>query len=214
MSKPESTPISSSVCRARLIEAARQVFLEEGYRASVDRIAARAGVAKQTLYNHFPAKAELFGEVVKIGTAEILVSLEDDGTPLRERLLRFSRLFRLKVLGPEGLAFYRALAAETPRFPELAATFYASGPAQTAQRVAEALRHAMEAGVLHGEEPEFAADMLLSMLVGKERTCRLFAGATHATEDHAYTERVVDTFLRAFAPDSAHLTPDPHRSTT
>lgn len=190
------------------------MFLEEGYRASVERIAARAGVAKQTLYNHFPAKAELFGEVVKIGTAEILVSLDDDGAPLRERLLRFSRLFRQKVLGPEGLAFYRALAAETPRFPELAAAFYASGPARTAQRVADALGLAMDAGALQREDPEFAADMLLSMLVGKERTCRLFAGSTQSTDDHAYTQRVVDTFLRAFAPHSTQFLPDPQRSMT
>ena len=51
---------ASSTCRERLILAASQALMEEGYRASVDRIAALAGVAKQTLYNHFTSKEELY----------------------------------------------------------------------------------------------------------------------------------------------------------
>jgi AcrR family transcriptional regulator len=47
--------------RATLImDAAEEVFIEKGYHeASMDEIAARAGVAKGTLYQHFPGKEDL-----------------------------------------------------------------------------------------------------------------------------------------------------------
>jgi AcrR family transcriptional regulator len=47
--------------RAMLImDAAEEVFIEKGYHdASMDEIAARAGVAKGTLYQHFPGKEDL-----------------------------------------------------------------------------------------------------------------------------------------------------------
>ncbi|MCX7180989.1 MAG: TetR/AcrR family transcriptional regulator [Proteobacteria bacterium] len=117
-----------SDCRARLIQAAAEVFVEEGYRASVERVAARAGVARQTLYNHFPCKADLFGEVVRQATAVLLITLDANQLTLRERLLRFGAVYREKVLSAEGLGFFRTLAAETVRFPELAASFYRTGP--------------------------------------------------------------------------------------
>lgn len=49
----------SDACQ-RLIEAAEQLFYAEGINAvGIDRIIAEAGVAKMTLYNHFPSKDDL-----------------------------------------------------------------------------------------------------------------------------------------------------------
>src|SRR2546430_13534296 len=42
--------------RARVLRAASRSFLRHGYHTSVEEIARRAGVAKQTLYHHFPSK--------------------------------------------------------------------------------------------------------------------------------------------------------------
>lgn len=205
----ETTIAESHDSRTRLIEAATAAFLEEGYRVSVDRIAARAGVAKQTLYNHFPRKDDLFGEVVRLGTASILVSLDGDGAPLRERLRRFAVAFRQKVLGAEGLAFYRAVVAEAPRFPELTAAFYASGPAQTTRRLAAVLAEAMDAGELRRDDPVFAAQLLISMLVETERMRRLLSDKPVAAPKPADAARILDVFLRAYSPES----PDFQRST-
>jgi len=186
--------------RTRLLEAATAIFLEEGYRASVDRIAARAGVAKQTLYNYFPRKDDLFCEVIRQGTAAMLVALDADHEPLRARLLRFARAFRDCVLGPEGIAFFRTIAAEAPRFPEMTAAFYANGPEQTTQRLATVLDKAMSAGELRRDDPVFAAKMLLAMLTECERTQRLFSGESAAPQEEADVERILDLFLRAYAP--------------
>ena len=53
--------------RQRLLEAACDAFREEGYQVSIDRLAARAHVARQTLYNYFPSKDVLFAEAVRHG---------------------------------------------------------------------------------------------------------------------------------------------------
>jgi TetR/AcrR family transcriptional repressor of mexJK operon len=209
MGHPADSPISESLdSRSRIVEAATAAFLGEGYRASVDRIAARAGVAKQTLYNHFPRKADLFAEVVRLGTAQILISLDGDGAPLRARLQRFAVAFRQKVLGEDGIAFYRAVAAEAARFPEHTAAFHASGPEQTLRRLAAVLGEAMDAGELRRDDPLFAAQMLTSMLIEGERTRRLFTDRPLAPPKAAEAGRILDTFLRAYAPDA----PAPKRS--
>lgn len=193
-------------CRARLIQAAAEVFVEEGYRASIERVATRAGVARQTLYNHFPCKADLFGEVVRQATAALLITLDADQLTLRERLLRFGDMYRRKVLSAEGIGFFRILAAETVRFPELAASFYRTGPAQTAARLSAVLKEAMAKGELHAASPEFAVNMLLSMLVGADRSRYLFSGDPPPDPDPATLVRIIDCFLRAFAPDPAVVT--------
>ncbi|RLJ65052.1 TetR/AcrR family transcriptional regulator [Sulfurisoma sediminicola] len=204
----EASITESHDSRTRLIEAATAAFLEEGYRASVERIAARAGVAKQTLYNHFPRKDDLFSEVVRHGTASVLVSLDGDGAPLPERLQRFAVAFRKRVLDAEGIAFYRAVVAEAPRFPELTTAFYGSGPAQTIRRLAAVIAEAMDAGELRRDDPVFAAEQLTSMLVETERTRRLLSDKPAPPPRPADAARILDVFLRAYAPDA----PDTKRS--
>lgn len=188
-------------CRARLLQAANEVFVAEGYHVGVDRIAAQAGVAKQTLYNHFSSKADLFAEVIRNATAEFLVALDDDSAALRERLLGFGVRYRERLLSPGGLSFYRMLVAEIPRFPELAAAFYESGPRRTAQRLRAVLEEAMRRGELRRDDPDFAVTTLLSMLVGAERSHYLFSGEPPPAAEPAAAARLVDCFLSAFAPD-------------
>lgn len=198
---------SAGHCRTRLVQTAMEVFIAEGYHASVDRIAALAGVAKQTLYNHFPRKADLFAEVIHQATGELLVALGDDGECLRERLTRFGARYREKLLSSAGLGLYRTLVAETPRFPELAAAFYETGPQRTAARLAVVLAEAMRRGELRADDPEFATTILLSMLVGAERNCLLFAGESLPAADPALAGRIVECLLRAFAPEAPQTPP-------
>lgn len=197
----------SSQCRSRLIQAAMEVFVEEGYRASVERVAVRANVARQTLYNHFPSKAELFGEVIRQVTAALLVTLDDNSGGLRERLLRFGIAFRVKALSAEGLGLFRTLIAESKRFPELAATFYRTGPAQTAARLRNILQEAMDRGELCRIDAEFAANTFLSILVGAERSHYLLSGEPPPAPDPADVVRIVDVYLRAFAPETSSSNP-------
>ncbi|HWL88539.1 MAG TPA: helix-turn-helix domain-containing protein [Polyangiaceae bacterium] len=56
--------------RAKIFEAATDLIAQQGYHAtSVDRIAARAGVAKATFFVHFASKAEIIAALMRIQAA-------------------------------------------------------------------------------------------------------------------------------------------------
>ena len=187
--------------REKLLCAAGDAFAEQGYRCGVDEIARRAGVAKQTLYHHFSGKDELFAEVIQRMAGEILVALGPVGErPVRESLLRFALAYRSKALGQDGLAMHRVLVAEAPRLPELVHRVFIAGTGETARRLQALLAHGMASGQLRQDDPLFAADMLLSMLAGMERSRRLMASAQPDDDAPERVAQIVDCFLRAFAP--------------
>lgn len=193
---------AASDCRQRILEAACQVFRSEGFRgASVDRIAAAAGVAKQTLYNHFPGKDELFAETMRSGVRSVLVSLDVTEGDLRTRLVAFGRVLRAALLGPEGLAWFRNMVAEAPRLPELGRIAFEEGPKQAAHLLSCFIAAAMERGELRRDDPVFAAEMLSGMLLNLDRSRGLFVADQTHLDDPLRVERIIDTFLRAYAPE-------------
>lgn len=97
---------ATSDARRRLLETAERLFYEEGFRAvGVDRIIAEAGVAKATLYVHFPSKDDL-----------ILAVLEHRECSTSE-FFRSSMERNAKAKGPMG-PFFAALREwfESPGF--------------------------------------------------------------------------------------------------
>jgi len=185
--------------RQRLLKAACDAFREEGYQVSIDRLAARAHVARQTLYNHFPSKGALFAEAVRYAIQSVLVTLDRD-SDVRDTLLAFGEAYRTKLLSPDGIAIFRTLTAEAPRFPALARQFFREGPQTTRKRLAEYLARAMEQGRLKRDDPHFAAEMLTAMLVDFDRLRGLMNLQTDLLKP-TKTAQVVDCFLRAFAPE-------------
>jgi len=192
--------------RERVLRAATAAFMNDGYRSSVERIAQRAGVAKQTVYSHFPSKDHLFEEVAREMAKRVLIELEPAGDgkeqssdSLRAALLRFGLAYREKVLSEEGIAMFRTLVAEIPRFRTLARAIYQGGPGETAARLADYLGKAMAAGRLRRDDPQFAAELFMSMLVGIDRIKRLY-GVARFEADARRAARIVDRFLAAYTP--------------
>jgi AcrR family transcriptional regulator len=75
--------------RARITDAARALFLGEGYRAvSMRRIAAAVGCSPMTLYGYFPAKIDLLGQLWKDVFTQLFANLDqiskDVKTPFDE----------------------------------------------------------------------------------------------------------------------------------
>jgi TetR/AcrR family transcriptional regulator, mexJK operon transcriptional repressor len=187
----------------KVLPAAMEVFLEDGYRASMEKIAARAQVAKQTLYNNFPNKDALFGEVIHYAIRNIPLPVAGGGGDLREQLLKFAIAFRRLILSREGLELHRIVISEAPRFPELAKAFHKGGPEKVHNAVVAFLSEAMESGLLRRDDPEFAADVLCNlMMIDRARRlcgCNSPSGQYASSEK---SERIVDSFLRAFSPDA------------
>jgi TetR/AcrR family transcriptional repressor of mexJK operon len=184
--------------RERVVRAATSSFLAHGYRSSVDEIARRAGVAKQTVYHHFPSKDELFKEVARDLTQRVMVELESPPQDLREGLLRFALVYRQRTLGAQGISAFRTLVPEVPRFRGVARAMYASSVGEMVRRLAEWFAGAMDAGRMRREDPVFAAEMFLSMLAGLDRVKRLFSVSDEAESEARRAARIVDCFLGMF----------------
>jgi TetR/AcrR family transcriptional regulator, mexJK operon transcriptional repressor len=184
--------------RSRVLRAATSAFLARGYRSSVEQIARRAGVAKQTVYHHFPSKDLLFKDVARELARRVLIELEDAPRDLRDALIAFGEAYRARALGTQGIATFRTLVPEIPRFRALARAMYAASAGEMVRRLAQVIGRAMDEGRLRREDPRFAAELLLGMLVGHDRIKRLFGVALAEEGEPGRTARIVECFLRAF----------------
>src|SRR6185436_16245850 len=178
--------------RQRVLKAATDSFLARGYSSSVDDIARRAGVAKQTVYHHFPSKDRLFKEVARDLAMSVLVELE--GADVRAALLRFAIAYRERALSADGIATFRTLVPTVPRFKAM----YANTAGELVERLAQYLEGAMKDGRLRRDDPVLAAEMLMSMLAGVDRVKRLFGVNDQRETNERRTARIVDCFLRAY----------------
>jgi TetR/AcrR family transcriptional repressor of mexJK operon len=186
--------------RERVLRAATSSFLARGYASSVDDIARRAGVAKQTVYAHFPSKDALFKEVAHDLTRRVLVELEGEPHDLRAGLVRFAIVYRERVLGAQGIATFRTVLPEIQRFRSLAKGMYAASAGEMVRQLAAYLERAMAARRLRRDDPQFAAELLLGMLVGQDRIKCLFGVTRHNGADAARSAQIIDCFLRAYQP--------------
>ena len=193
--------IAESDRRVLLIEAAEKVFVELGYgAASVDDIAKRAGMSKKTLYQLFETKGSLFAAVIAARRAALKEMIEaeccgDDQSPdqvLRKFLGQVARF----VLARRQAALYRLVIAESQRAPELACAFYREGPSKARFALTQWLETQSQRGLLAVPDPDSAASMLFSMVVG-EPQMRLLIGDMHEPEEAAIDERV-DQAVRLF----------------
>ena len=65
--------------RSRLIEAAYEVFIEEGFDVPLERVAERAGVGRGTLYRNFPDRQSLASAVLQIYLDDLTRKIELSG---------------------------------------------------------------------------------------------------------------------------------------
>ncbi|WP_405057255.1 TetR/AcrR family transcriptional regulator [Kribbella sp. NBC_01505] len=74
---PRSARSDSVRNRERLVVAAREVFAEHGFGATLDDIARQAGLGTGTAYRHFPNKHAIAAEVLREATEQIVKDAEE-----------------------------------------------------------------------------------------------------------------------------------------
>src|SRR5246127_1089302 len=116
---------------ARILDAARKVFLQRGFEgASIDEIAEAARSGKATIYARFRDKRALFTDVV---TRDILSRIMEfktgvpTGSTIEERLTSAASTLLYWGLDSERIALMRLAVAEARRFPDLASTVSRAG---------------------------------------------------------------------------------------
>jgi AcrR family transcriptional regulator len=115
--------------RQAILDAALHVFAERGFEAArLDDVAARAGVAKGTLYLYFRDKEALFEELVRSAVSPIIEAVSQAASapdvPAAAILDTFFALFEKEVLGTKRKLLLRLIIAEGPRFPRVAEFYH------------------------------------------------------------------------------------------
>jgi AcrR family transcriptional regulator len=211
-----ATIASAENRKVRLImEAARKVFLEQGYDASsTDLIARMAGVSKATVYAHFESKEALLIALIEdeMRTKAPAALWEPEPGPLDvEATLRsIARRFTGFFLSGEGFGLHRLMIAQAPRFPEIGRFFYAAGPKKHQAQVAAFLRAAVEQDLLTVSDIDLAAMQFLSLVRGELPLNSMLAlGAPNKREVDALIEGGVRVFLAAYGQPAASARQNP-----
>ncbi|WP_144138305.1 TetR/AcrR family transcriptional regulator [Paraburkholderia sp. BCC1884] len=131
-SLPDLSPLQRRK-RTAILDGAKTVFLSQGFGlATMDDVAAAAGVGKQTVYRHFKSKEALFVGLVSSMCAQVgglLAGAQDkqsDGLPEVE-LRELGWVLAPILIAPDYLRLYRTIVAEAERLPELGQVFYENG---------------------------------------------------------------------------------------
>lgn len=153
----------------QIFQAAVAEFQEKGFRdASMDRISARAGASKRTVYKHFESKEKLFKELVRRHWAGFKLSLEvayDKDRGIRDQLTDLGHAQGRLFTSPEVMAMTKLVMSEVLRSPELVEKNQEKTDYKAYFR--DMLRDAVEDGQLKIEDPGAAADEFISLIKGK-----------------------------------------------
>lgn len=155
----------------RIMEAARKHFYAHGLeRASVDAIAAEAGVSKMTVYSNFGSKEGLFEAVVRDRTDQVIggstgVEALDPLQP-QKALTKIGEEFLALTREEHTLGKFRSLYGAASAQPEACQAFYRQGPERLSNELAAYLRRANDAGTLRVKNPRLAAELFLAMFLG------------------------------------------------
>ncbi|MGO4570638.1 TetR/AcrR family transcriptional regulator [Microvirga sp. 2TAF3] len=142
-----------------ILDAALDIFLEKGFaEARLEDVAARAGVAKGTVYLYVPSKQALFEALIHSGIGEPIGAIRQKVLNLdasaEDKLRALFAFLRKEVLGTRRVDIVRLILSEAGRFPELAEVYHR----EVISKGVRLLRNIAEQGVATGE---FGSDALV-----------------------------------------------------
>jgi AcrR family transcriptional regulator len=168
--------------RLAVLHAADDLLVERGFAGvTIERIAARAGVAKQTIYRWWPSKVDILLDTL-IEDAGRQLTIADDG-PVVETVRRYLRSLVRFLRDPAGKVLL-ALIGEAQHDPQMAHLFHARYLEPQRRRE----RAMLMGGVSSGElAPELDVDATLDTLCGPI----VYRALTGARIPRAFIDRLI-----------------------
>lgn len=190
--------------RRDILNAARTLFLAEGYAgAGMEVVAREAAVSTATLYVHFPSKSELFRAVVEeavAGLAREVVETRAETGDARGRLNTFALAYARFYSDPLSRSVFRLATGERRRFAELADYFRERSRSDLGGSAIAIISRLSEEGLLSVEKPAWAAGHLLGMIEHATLVLGLVAGddARPSRSLEVICDDAVQTFLARY----------------
>lgn len=154
----------SERARRAVLDATRQLVGDVGYDAlTIDAIAQRAGVGRQTIYRWWKSKSSIIAEAVLEG----LIAFPEPAVGTGEQDLRSWLRDIVGLLdNADNAALVRALAAAAASDPGESQALYEFGTRQAHSYVVELLRRGVAAGLIRSDiDPDAAADSLIGAVL-------------------------------------------------
>ncbi|MEV6155898.1 TetR/AcrR family transcriptional regulator [Nonomuraea sp. NPDC052129] len=193
--------------RQAILEGAFTVFARLGYaQAGVQDIAAEAGVAKPTVYNHMTDKATLFRHALEAAAQTVLserlaaldpLAVPGDDLPATLEGVAYE-LLRLHT-DQRSCSLKRLLYSEITTFPDALDLVLDSGPHRLNQALADRLARLALSGRLRTTDPDLAAEQFMALLTGPlEARTRMGTQQITDSELRTMARTAMETFVRAW----------------
>ena len=189
-----------------ILDAASDVIFERGLAAPLDEVARRAGVSKQTIYNHYGSKGDLVRALIERRSQSVGASLDVAGAEAfpEETLSAYARGLLHAITIDRGIVLFRLLVACAGQEPELVQAVLPHGFSAARTKLADFLRREAAAGRLDLDDPDQAADFFSGAIIGHRQLETLLGvsqSLTDAQIDHIAHE-AARRFMRAYAPNA------------
>ena len=156
--------------RQRILEVARQLFLQHGYHgSSMDHIAKEAHVTKLTVYNHFQDKANLFSCAIEETCEKLMLGRSfqlqhaEDFVPMLEQICALS----MHIINlPEAIKLEHLLLQLAAEQNPLLENFYKASHLKMRAIWEQFFDQAQALGVLQFEQVNEVITLLMSLLFG------------------------------------------------
>lgn len=196
-----SSPAGEETVRRRIMTAAMTAFMEQGYAGtSTLQIATRAKVSKREIYAEFGSKEAMLAACIADRSQRM--APPSDLPPIRTRadfaasLSGLGKALLREVSNPVVIGVFRLAIAEASRAPEVARTLDEFGRQAAQTALCRMVRHAQEAGLLAGGDPQPLARQFIA-LAWNDLLVDLILGVA-ATPDAQDIDKRVETATRAF----------------
>ncbi|WP_373486492.1 TetR/AcrR family transcriptional regulator, partial [Blastomonas sp.] len=152
------------------MHSALHTFLERGFNAAtIEQIAARAGVSKVTIYNRFTDKETLFEAVIKEQTEQIAEATMSEAAlkgDFEAQLNAFGHGLLTFLFASDHVALDRMLPQEIAHLPDMAHRFFDAGPGQSRTQLAALLERGRAIGWIDFDNAIDAAEDLMALWKG------------------------------------------------
>jgi TetR/AcrR family transcriptional regulator, mexJK operon transcriptional repressor len=186
-----------------ILEAASEVIFERGLSAPLDEIARRAGVSKQTIYNHYGSKVDLMRALIERRGQSITGPLDVPGAEAfpEKALAAYAEALLRTITLDRGVAFLRLMIESAPRDPAVVRGVLPNGFRGGRAKLAAFLERETQAGRLDAPDPAEAADFFAGMVLGGRQLESLLGLPSELTVERIQriAREAARRFMRAYA---------------